>query len=300
MTTPSISPSPLHPSQVGTSSQPSGRLEVAGAVLYYQKRGSGPLLLIAESGEGDADRSADLVDALAEDFTVLTYDRRGLSRSRTTSADASATMSDHADDVHHLLKAVADGPVSMLGLSIGAVIGLHLAVRHPEQVELLIAHEPVAPGLLPEMDRARQRHELSSIQSVYVDQGLFAAVPLIRDALGIVQTPDDAEPGLTPQPLDAQRKRNFDHFIRHDFTAIIEDELNLDSLRQTPVPVVPAAGEQTPPAVYDHRCAIALADLLGTPVQQMPGGHNGNLSHPRAFAERMRTLVTQAKSESLP
>ncbi|MHA7987711.1 alpha/beta fold hydrolase [Rathayibacter sp. CAU 1779] len=254
--------------------------------------------MIAESGEGDADRSVDLVDVLAEDFTVLTYDRRGLSRSRPTPPSGSATMSDHAEDLHHLLKAVADGPVSMLGLSIGAVIGLHLAVRHPEQLDLLVAHEPVAPSLLPETDGARQRHELSEIQSTYVAQGLFAAVPLIRDALGIVQTPDDAETGLTAQPLDEQRRQNFDHFIRNDFTAVIEDELELENLREASVRVVPAVGEQTPPAVYDHRCAIALAGLLGTPIERMPGGHNGNLSHPRAFAAKVRALVSQSTSKS--
>ncbi|MEV4175383.1 hypothetical protein [Nonomuraea sp. NPDC049709] len=44
-------------------------------------RGNGPTLLISQSGEGDAGRSVDLVDQLADAYTVITYDRRGLSRS---------------------------------------------------------------------------------------------------------------------------------------------------------------------------------------------------------------------------
>ncbi|MFC7649111.1 alpha/beta fold hydrolase [Streptosporangium lutulentum] len=58
-----------------------GLLDVPGALLHYEVRGTGPLLLISQSGEGDAGRSVDLVDHLVEDHTVVTYDRRGLSRS---------------------------------------------------------------------------------------------------------------------------------------------------------------------------------------------------------------------------
>ncbi|WP_374704577.1 alpha/beta fold hydrolase [Streptomyces sp. NL15-2K] len=59
-----------------------GTLTVPGTVLHYQVCGSGPLLLISQSREGDADRTTDLVTHLTDTFTVVTYDRRGLSRSR--------------------------------------------------------------------------------------------------------------------------------------------------------------------------------------------------------------------------
>src|SRR5690349_12079780 len=84
-------------------------LAVPGATLYYDVRGTGPVLLISQSGEGDADRTVDLVDALAEDFTVVTYDRRGLSRSVLDDPAAVPTMVEHADDVHRLLAEVTDG-----------------------------------------------------------------------------------------------------------------------------------------------------------------------------------------------
>lgn len=49
-------------------------LPVVGATIHYLVRGRGPVLLIAQSGEGDAERGTDLVDQLAGDFTVVTYD----------------------------------------------------------------------------------------------------------------------------------------------------------------------------------------------------------------------------------
>src|SRR5215211_2630031 len=80
-----------------------GTLPVPGATLFYEVRGAGPLLLISQSGEGDANRSADLVDHLAADHTVVTYDRRGLSRSTLTDPTRPGTLADHADDAHRLL-----------------------------------------------------------------------------------------------------------------------------------------------------------------------------------------------------
>ncbi|MDT0464933.1 alpha/beta hydrolase [Streptomyces gibsoniae] len=134
-------------------------------------RGDRPLLLISESGEGDADRSTDLIDHLVDAYTVVTYDRRGLSRSLLDAPERGATLAEHADDVHRLLAPLTDTPALMLGCSLGAVIGLHLAVRHPEQISALIAHEPVAPRLLPADERTRHEHELAELQDLYRPEG---------------------------------------------------------------------------------------------------------------------------------
>ncbi|WP_371402335.1 alpha/beta hydrolase [Kribbella sp. NBC_00662] len=108
-------------------------LEVPGAVIHHQLEGTGPLLLIAQSGEGDADRTVDLAAHLKDAYTVLTYDRRGLSRSRL---EHPATIADHADDVHQLLAHLTDEPVAMLGCSLGAVIGLHVAAANDVPADL--------------------------------------------------------------------------------------------------------------------------------------------------------------------
>jgi hypothetical protein len=41
--------------------------------------------------------------------------------------------------------------------------------------------------------------------------------------------------------------------------------------------------------VLDRRCAEEPASLRRTALAEFPGGHNGNLTHPSAFAERLRT-----------
>ncbi|MCQ9179623.1 alpha/beta hydrolase [Streptomyces sp. IBSBF 2953] len=271
-----------------------GMLAVSGATLHFQVRGTGPLLLISQSGEGDADRSTDLVTALADSHTVVTYDRRGLSRSLLDDPEQGVTLAEHAEDVHRLLASLTDGPALMLGCSLGAVIGLHVATRHPGQIRVLIAHEPVAPRLLPGAERAHHNHELAALQDLYLREGLGAALPEIARTLGIDPTNGDTEPDLTPQPMNALRKANFDFFVRHDFTAVIQDTLDVDALRSTGTHIIPAAGRTTPRTVFDYRCATALAARLDRELHELPGGHNGNTSHPRAYATRLRELLLTA------
>ncbi|MEJ3748140.1 alpha/beta hydrolase [Actinomycetes bacterium KLBMP 9797] len=280
-----------------TSTQPAttGTLPVPGATVHYEVRGTGPVLLISQSGEGDANRSTDLVDHLAADHTVVTYDRRGLSRSTLTDPSRPGTMTEHADDVHHLLATLTDKPALMLGCSLGAVIGLQLAVRPPGQISTLIAHEPVAPWLLPPAERAHHERELQGLQRTYRDGGLPAALPQIAAVLGIDPTNQDAEPDLTPQPMTPQRIANFDVFIRHDFTAITRDTLNpADIAALTNIRIIPAAGQTTPRTVFDYRCAQQLATLLRTDLTEFPGGHNGNTTHPRAYATQLRQALHDA------
>jgi pimeloyl-ACP methyl ester carboxylesterase len=56
-------------------------LTVPGARLHYEVRGRGPVLLMICGGIYDAAGYAALADRLADAYTVVTYDRRGNSRS---------------------------------------------------------------------------------------------------------------------------------------------------------------------------------------------------------------------------
>ncbi|MFG2393187.1 alpha/beta fold hydrolase [Streptomyces lavendulae] len=277
------------------STRQTSSLPVPGATLHYRLEGSGPLLLISQSGEGDADRTVDLVPHLTDAFTVLTYDRRGLSRSRLAEPGRTTSIAEHAEDVHRLLAALTDGPALMLGCSLGAVIGLHLAARHPGQVSTLVAHEPVAPRLLPAAERVRHEAELAGIRELHRTAGLAEALAAVARSLGIDPVRQETEPGLTPQPMDERRRANFGYFLEHDVLAVLQDTLDpAAALAGSTTRILAAVGATTPATVFDHGCVIALAELLGTGTETFPGGHNGNTTHPRAYAARLRALLATA------
>lgn len=265
---------------------------VPGARLHVQVLGAGPPVLILQSGEGDADRSVDLATALSTRYTVITHDRRGLSR---TVHDAAATISPamHAEDVRRVLAAVTDEPVLIVGCSLGALIALHLVNRYPDSVALLVAHEPVAPGLLPVDDRMRHRRELAGVRDRYLQSGLSAAVAEMTRTLGIQLAGQESEPGLTRQPMSARRVANFDHFLRHELTAICADDLDLGGLDGAATRILPAIGGSTPDHLFDVQCARELGRLVGREPIALPGGHNGNLTHPRAWATSITNLARE-------
>ncbi|WP_354640600.1 alpha/beta fold hydrolase [Kitasatospora camelliae] len=266
-------------------------LTVPGTRLHYRVTGSGPLLLIAQSGEGDADRGRDLTERLAADFTVVTYDRRGLHRSVPDDPARPVDMATHAEDVHHLLAALTDRPALMLGCSFGAAIGLQLALRRPGRLAALIAHEPAAPELLPAGERADTERRLREVQRTYREEGWQPAVRAVTALLGITPDHQETEPEVRPEPFTEARRAAFEGFLTRDVDTVLSGTLtraDLAALAAGPTRIVPAAGRTTPREVFDYRCAEVTAAGLGTGLAEFPGGHNGNLTHPAAFADQVR------------
>src|SRR5713226_514520 len=135
-------------------------LDVPGARLYYERRGTGPLLLMIGSPM-DSTGFARLASALTDRYTVVTYDPRGIGNSSREDTTQDVTPEQQADDVHRLLSALGGEPAYIFGSSGGAVVGLALATAHPNQVRMLVAHEPPVIELLP--DGAQKRAQINDI-----------------------------------------------------------------------------------------------------------------------------------------
>jgi pimeloyl-ACP methyl ester carboxylesterase len=118
------------------------RAKVAGGSIYYTVQGTGPALLLMGGGPGNADTLEPLASRLAQDHTVVTYDRRGYSRSQVDDPAQPAGIPGHSDDARQLIADLGSGPVSVFGTSFGALVALDLAATAPDAIGLLIVHEP--------------------------------------------------------------------------------------------------------------------------------------------------------------
>ncbi|GAA4587343.1 alpha/beta hydrolase [Planotetraspora phitsanulokensis] len=287
-------------------------LKVPGANLYYEVRGSGPVLLLICGGVYDAAGYAGLADRLADRYTVVTYDRRGNSRSPLDGPREHQSIEVHGDDAHRVLDAVgvtAGEPAYVFGNSSGAMIGLELAARHPEQVRLLVAHEPPLFELLP--DRDHWRAVMRDVEDAFLKEGAGAAQQALAAGLRMRggepadESSGDGEgrripgggeaPQGAPDPemleIMARLEGNVEFFIGYEVPPFSRYAPDLATLEESRVRVVAAMGEASdgePP----NRAAIAVAERMGTRPVAFPGDHGGFGALPEAFAARLDEVIT--------
>jgi 3-oxoadipate enol-lactonase len=109
-----------------------------GCDLYYEAMGEGvPILLIHPAG-ATASTWGSATEELARLGRVVTYDRRGYARS---GGEPVRSLSTHTADAAAILEYLRAPPSVVVGTSAGAAIAVDLAVRRPELVRVVIAHE---------------------------------------------------------------------------------------------------------------------------------------------------------------
>src|SRR5690349_4698413 len=124
---------------------PTARLN--GVSLYYELAGDdGPPLVLVHGSWGDHENWSTVATDLSKHFRLLTYDRRGHSRSERPAAQGS--VHEDVDDLAALLEQLGLAPAHIVGNSFGAAIVLRLAARRPGLFRSLAIHEPPLLGVL--------------------------------------------------------------------------------------------------------------------------------------------------------
>jgi pimeloyl-ACP methyl ester carboxylesterase len=265
-------------------------LTVPGARLYYEVSGSGPTLLLIPGGPVDADGWTPIVELLEDEYTVVRYDPRGISRSRLDEP-VEVPVEVHADDARRLLEAVGSEPAYVLGHSGGGVIGLALVERHPELVQMYVAHEPPLVELLPEGDPRRAAGQ--AIYETYQEEGVGPAMAQFMGAAGMdePEAPTEMSPEAQQVVEEAMARveQNLDFFLGHYLVPITSYEPDIAALQAAPTRVVVGVGEESVgQETYDT--ALALAERLGTEAVEFPGDHVGMATHPEAFTAKLHEV----------
>jgi len=271
-------------------------LAVPGARLYTETRGSGPLLVCIVGGNGDPEVFARMAVSLERQFTVVSYERRGFSRSPVDGPiDDAARIAADVEDALRVIDAHGGGPAYVLGSSSGAIVALDLLARRPGAVRTLVAHEPPVVTLLP--DGADWLARLDHVHATYLASGLAAAIAEFGAVVGLPEmrtpTPEMLRAATLPPGIAAMFARmaaNQVFWLEHEVRPYPRFVPDVAALRSAARQLVLAVGREPPDAMLAQP-ARCLARAVGAPVAEFAGGHVGYMTHPERFAEELAALL---------
>ena len=255
--------------------------------LHWEARGGGPPVLLIAGTPGDGGQFDEVAQHLARGHTVITYDRRGTSRSGLDGGWSSTTVAEQADDASLVLAAVGVRPAVVFGTSHGAAVALELALRHPRRVSALVLHEP------PLLTVLRDPEPVGSAIGSVIGPAMQAGGPraaleaFLRFAFG-----DGIVDGWPPE-LRERILANAEMVMSVELPAFQRYRPDPAALArcEVPVHVLVGEGQELP---FFHEAAGWLADHLGTTVGAAAGAHGPQFSDPEALAATIRTLGAPA------
>jgi pimeloyl-ACP methyl ester carboxylesterase len=179
-------------------------------------------------------------------------------------------------------------PAFVFGSSIGALIGLDLFTHYSGQVRVLVAHEPPAFELLPDLERDRATQLQLDAEVAFQREGVEAAFKRFVTLAAVDYS--DREPDVALPPPTSQRSANLSFFLTNDAPAVRRYHLDIAALRTSATQIVAAVGRSAPERA-PYKATEALAARIAREVVAFPGGHTAWLLRPKEFAAKLREVL---------
>jgi pimeloyl-ACP methyl ester carboxylesterase len=258
-------------------------LVVNGTELYHEVRGDGPPVLLIMGATGDAGHFERFADLLADEFAVVSYDRRGNGRSPRPPGWSATSAAEQADDAAALLAALDLSPAAVFGTSLGGVIALCLLLRHPQMVRGAILHEPAFWPLFDDPEEVK-RTVGARIAEGMRSGGPREAIERFHRFVGSDANWDSLDPELRER-VRAGANIYFD-VDRVAMATYLPDDPTLAGIA-TPIQLL--VGEHSLP--FFAQAAGRLATRLRVKITSTAGTHFGYLDHPVELAETVRPFL---------
>jgi esterase len=241
------------------------RAHVNGVGLYYDEHGQGAPILCIHGAGSSALMWGDAIEDLARLGRVISYDRRGCTRSERPKPYEHTSLGEQADDAAALLGALDAAPAVVIARSYGGAVAVDLALRYPEKVRALALLEGDALGLSPAglewtkgiADRLREVAAQDGVDAVYAE--------LIGEVLGEGawdSFPDEVRRVLTDNGPAVLAELRYVDEVMPDAAAFATIE----------APTLLIAGSESPPE--QREMTEAMAEMLpDARLVRIGGGH---------------------------
>jgi 3-oxoadipate enol-lactonase len=282
-----------------------GTFHVNGVDLMWSQRGSGPegtpTLVLCHGFTGSSLDFALEVDALAVDRRVVTLDHRGHGGSTKTGQLDGYTVAQLAADLAPFLEKVGEGPVDLLGHSMGGRVVMGVVLARPDLVRSLILMDTSAWSFLPSDKEIRQLVH-GYINAFDPARGMPASLSLggPEDVLIEAHTPAEwrAERDAVFAGMDAYAVKGLGSELMGD--AADDDDGSLRAnLASIACPTTVIVGEHDRPLV-DQAPALA-AEVARGRLTVIPGAyHSPQLTHATEWRAAVQNHLAWAATSRGP
>lgn len=259
---------------------PVKKVQVNGTTLSYTEQGSGEPLVFIHGALSDYRTWREQCDALAGDFRVISYSRRG-HYPNARAADADYTRAVHTADLVEFLNALKLENAHLVGHSYGASLALLAALRQPALVGSLILGEPSPfPELFDEASRALLAEQKAGFNRAARLAKIGEKNASVREFLHTVVGIDAF--GLLPDERRAAVLENADTLL--PMLASYYDSPPVgERFRQIKVPVLLVTGEISPVIARVANKMIAR-QLPNSRIAVLKGASHGlQMENPEGF-----------------
>lgn len=269
-----------------------------GDSLYYEVRGQGQALLMIPGAGGDADRYRLVADILADEYKVITYDRRANAHS-TMNDPQNFEISQQSRDVVAVLHAAGETSAFIFGNSSGAVIALDVAKTQPQAVRAVIAHEPPLARVHPQSQKWQRFYA-----SVYLTGFRYGAVLaslrfLFGTGLPVRQLIKASRDGRRQSEKNQEPRINSqastDFLIKQELLPVTNYLPAVALIKKHGVRMFMAGGSMSLDTKrWYAQTAQILAEQLGCELVAFPGHHGSFMDMPVEWAATLRSILHRA------
>jgi pimeloyl-ACP methyl ester carboxylesterase len=251
--------------------------------LHHEVRGSGPPVLFIAGASGDAGHFARTAERLAGEFTAVTYDRRGCSRSAPHGEGQAVSIPAQADDAAALIEELELAPAIAFGTSGGGDILLELIARRPDLLRGAIVHEPALPALADPPEPGEG--ELGPIVELSARDPRAAMEAFIR-----LHTNDATFESLDPE-LRERVLGNGAYFFGRELGMFRSYVPDVARVRAAGIPLRLLVSREGVPSLVQATARLAVR--IGVAVETTSGHHAPYLQRPAAFAAELRPILRE-------
>ncbi|ANK60578.1 alpha/beta hydrolase [Loigolactobacillus backii] len=262
-------------------------------LLNVNKVGHGPILILIPGANGTGDIFYTTAETLKNNFTVITYDRRGYGKTvvptplpaNASDPDSNYRIDKDVDDIFALADTFSPNePVYLMGSSSGSIVAEKAFSKNPNHFVKVSIHESPLATVID--DGGQFKKESAQIVQKVLDGNFGAISDLFVDQMHI-QPLDAKMMGLaTDSKPDPAKMKSILFWLKYESAQYTSQVIDWNIFKNNSEKVILLNGTDST-GFFPQTVNQAISKKIDVPITMISGGHLGYAQKPEKFADTL-------------